>query len=157
MRVKQAFPSKINQSDSYIRFARLLSSSEQKYVCQQRSIETFREEKRTIQISPRIREEENSYDSQKLKIFVEIFKWRHRYSQISGLHAVVVCLLLGAVVLVVGLVQLAPGATTTDHRLALLVAGSILLLLGEPFFPFSYFVKLYQENAELMPERLVPS
>lgn len=140
MRVKQAFPSKINQSDSYIRFARLLSSSEQKYVCQQRSIETFREvQKRTIQISPRIREEENSYDSQKLKIFVEIFKWRHRYSQISGLHAVVVCLLLGAVVLVVGLVQLAPGATTTDHRLALLVAGSILLLLGEPFFPFFLF------------------
>lgn len=83
---------------------------------------------------------------------MEIFKWRHRYSQISGLHAVVVCLLLGAVVLVVGLVQLAPGATTTDHRLALLVAGSILLLLGEPFFPFSYFVKLYQENAELMPD-----
>ncbi|CAL7935295.1 uncharacterized protein LOC143428340 isoform X2 [Xylocopa sonorina] len=50
--------------------------------------------------------------------------------KISGLHAVVVCLLLGAVVLVVGLVQLAPGATTTDHRLALLVAGTILLLLG---------------------------
>ncbi|XP_076636978.1 uncharacterized protein LOC143349526 isoform X2 [Colletes latitarsis] len=50
--------------------------------------------------------------------------------KISGLHAVVVCLLLGAVVLVVGLVQLAPGATTTDHRLALLVAGSVLLLLG---------------------------
>ncbi|CAK9834319.1 hypothetical protein ANTRET_LOCUS10867 [Anthophora retusa] len=49
--------------------------------------------------------------------------------KISGLHAVVVCLLLGAVVLVVGLVQLAPGATTTDHRLALLVAGTILLLL----------------------------
>lgn len=50
--------------------------------------------------------------------------------KISGLHAVVVCLLLGAVVLVVGLVQLAPGATTTDHRLALLVAGAVLLLLG---------------------------
>lgn len=51
--------------------------------------------------------------------------------QISGLHAVVVCLLLGAVVLVVGLVQLAPGATTTNHRLALLVAGAALLLLGK--------------------------
>ncbi|XP_015187460.1 PREDICTED: uncharacterized protein LOC107072216 [Polistes dominula] len=50
--------------------------------------------------------------------------------KISGLHAVVVCLLLGAVVLVVGLVQLAPGATTTDHRLALLIAGATLLLLG---------------------------
>ncbi|XP_078042239.1 uncharacterized protein LOC144472775 [Augochlora pura] len=50
--------------------------------------------------------------------------------KISGLHAVVVCLLLGAVVLVVGLVQLVPGATTTDHRLALLVAGTLLLLLG---------------------------
>ncbi|EFN62101.1 hypothetical protein EAG_04235 [Camponotus floridanus] len=50
--------------------------------------------------------------------------------KISGLHAVVVCLLLGAVVLVVGLVQLAPGATTTNHRLALLVAGAALLILG---------------------------
>ena len=53
------------------------------------------------------------------------------FMQISGLHAVVVCLLLGAVVLVVGLVQLAPGATTTDHRLALLIAGATLLLLGK--------------------------
>ncbi|XP_012057693.1 PREDICTED: uncharacterized protein LOC105620824 [Atta cephalotes] len=51
-------------------------------------------------------------------------------SLISGLHAVVVCLLLGAVVLVVGLVQLVPGATTTNHRLALLVAGAALLILG---------------------------
>ncbi|XP_070162928.1 uncharacterized protein [Polyergus mexicanus] len=50
--------------------------------------------------------------------------------KISGLHAVVVCLLLGAVVLVVGLVQLAPGATTTNHRLALLVAGAALIILG---------------------------
>ncbi|XP_012251040.1 uncharacterized protein LOC105683184 isoform X2 [Athalia rosae] len=50
--------------------------------------------------------------------------------KISALHAVVVCLLLGAVILVVGLVQLAPGATTTDHRLVLLVAGAALLLLG---------------------------
>lgn len=31
----------------------------------------------------------------------------------------------------VGLVQLAPGATTTNHRLALLVAGAALLILGE--------------------------
>lgn len=53
------------------------------------------------------------------------------HPQISGLHAVVVCLLLGAVVLVVGLVQLAPGATTTNHRMALLVAGAALLILGE--------------------------
>ncbi|XP_012285705.1 uncharacterized protein LOC105702604 [Orussus abietinus] len=50
--------------------------------------------------------------------------------KISCLHAAVVCLLLGAVVLVVGLVQLAPGATTTDHRLALLAGGTTLLLLG---------------------------
>ncbi|XP_015588894.1 uncharacterized protein LOC107264783 [Cephus cinctus] len=50
--------------------------------------------------------------------------------KISGLHAVVVCLLLGAVVLVVGLVQLAPGATTTDHRLALLIAGTTLIVIG---------------------------
>lgn len=46
----------------------------------------------------------------------------------------VVCLLLGAVVLVVGLVQLVPGATTTNHRLALLVAGAALLILGEPSY-----------------------
>lgn len=57
-----------------------------------------------------------------------------RCPQISGLHAVVVCLLLGAVVLVVGLVQLVPGATTTNHRLALLVAGAVLLILGEPSY-----------------------
>ncbi|TGZ52743.1 Uncharacterized protein DBV15_02517 [Temnothorax longispinosus] len=50
--------------------------------------------------------------------------------KISGLHAVVVCLLLGAVVLVVGLVQLVPGATTTNHRLALLIAGAALIIMG---------------------------
>ncbi|KAK0167950.1 hypothetical protein PV327_001799 [Microctonus hyperodae] len=50
--------------------------------------------------------------------------------KISALHIVVICLLLGAIVLVVGLVQLAPGATTTDHRLPLLITGTILLLLG---------------------------
>ncbi|XP_076299291.1 uncharacterized protein LOC143218152 isoform X2 [Lasioglossum baleicum] len=50
--------------------------------------------------------------------------------KISGLHLVVVCLLLGAVVLVVGLVQLVPGATTTDHRLALLIGGTLLLFCG---------------------------
>ncbi|XP_034939893.1 lateral signaling target protein 2 homolog [Chelonus insularis] len=50
--------------------------------------------------------------------------------KISVLHAIVICLLLGAIVLVVGLVQLAPGATTTDHRLALLIAGATLLLCG---------------------------
>ncbi|CAG5087113.1 Protein of unknown function [Cotesia congregata] len=50
--------------------------------------------------------------------------------KISGLHAVVICLLLGAIVLVVGLVQLAPGATTTDHRLILLIAGATILILG---------------------------
>jgi len=49
---------------------------------------------------------------------------------------VVVCLLLGAVVLVVGLVQLFPGATTTNHRLALLVAGAALLILGESFLRY---------------------
>ncbi|XP_011502542.1 PREDICTED: uncharacterized protein LOC105365943 isoform X2 [Ceratosolen solmsi marchali] len=50
--------------------------------------------------------------------------------KISGLHTVVICLLLGAVILVVGLVQLAPGATTSDHKLALLISGSLLLLFG---------------------------
>lgn len=67
----------------------------------------------------------------------------------------VVCLLLGAVVLVVGLVQLAPGATTTDHRLALLVAGTILLLLGKPSFlsPF----QLHERIFEILPKLFVSS
>jgi membrane-bound ClpP family serine protease len=43
----------------------------------------------------------------------------------------VICLLLGAIILVVGLVQLAPGATTSDHKLALLISGSLLLLFGK--------------------------
>ncbi|CAD6215890.1 GSCOCG00000707001-RA-CDS [Cotesia congregata] len=55
--------------------------------------------------------------------------------KISGLHAVVICLLLGAIVLVVGLVQLAPGATTTDHRLILLIAGATILILGKSHLP----------------------
>ncbi|XP_058807122.1 uncharacterized protein LOC131673252 isoform X3 [Phymastichus coffea] len=48
---------------------------------------------------------------------------------ISGLHAIVILLLLGAIILVVGLVQLAPGATS-DHKVSLLYAGSVLLILG---------------------------
>ncbi|XP_018347289.1 PREDICTED: uncharacterized protein LOC108751551 [Trachymyrmex septentrionalis] len=66
------------------------------------------------------------YPIQAVKAFGEL----PNLYEISGLHAVVVCLLLGAVVLVVGLVQLVPGATTTNHRLALLVAGAALLILG---------------------------
>lgn len=50
--------------------------------------------------------------------------------QLSGLHAVVVCLLLGAVIMVVGLVQLVPGATS-DHKITLLISGSILLVIGK--------------------------
>jgi len=62
---------------------------------------------------------------------------------------VVVCLLLGAVVLVVGLVQLAPGATTTNHRMALLVAGAALLILGE--LPYTH------ENQSFLPLVYLPS
>ncbi|KAL1115989.1 hypothetical protein AAG570_005484, partial [Ranatra chinensis] len=50
--------------------------------------------------------------------------------QVSVLHVVVVSLLLGAVLLIVGLVQLKPGADASQHRYLLLGSGSFLLLLG---------------------------
>ncbi|KAK4873615.1 hypothetical protein RN001_012975 [Aquatica leii] len=50
--------------------------------------------------------------------------------KVSALQIIVGCLLLGAIVLVVGLVQLTPNAADADHRYIFLGAGSILLLLG---------------------------
>lgn len=50
--------------------------------------------------------------------------------QVSALQIIVGCLLLGAIVLVVGLVQLTPNAADADHRYIFLGAGSILLFLG---------------------------
>lgn len=46
------------------------------------------------------------------------------------LHLVVVSLLLGAILLIVGLVQLKPGADASDHRYALLGSGGVLLIVG---------------------------
>ncbi|XP_018326474.1 uncharacterized protein LOC108737843 isoform X3 [Agrilus planipennis] len=50
--------------------------------------------------------------------------------KISTLQIVVGSLLLGAIVLVVGLVQLTPNAADADHRYFFLGTGSALLLLG---------------------------
>lgn len=50
--------------------------------------------------------------------------------QVSALQIVVGSLLLGAVVLVVGLVQLTPGAADADHRWILLGVGLILVVIG---------------------------
>ncbi|KAF2901465.1 hypothetical protein ILUMI_04719 [Ignelater luminosus] len=50
--------------------------------------------------------------------------------KVSALQIIVGCLLLGAIVLVVGLVQLTPNAADADHRYIFLGAGSILLFLG---------------------------
>nr|CAD7409758.1 unnamed protein product [Timema cristinae] len=50
--------------------------------------------------------------------------------KVSVLHIVVVSLLMGAILLIVGLVQLTPGADASDHRYYLLAAGSFLILLG---------------------------
>lgn len=50
--------------------------------------------------------------------------------KVSALQIIVGCLLLGAIVLVVGLVQLTPNAADADHRYIFLGAGSILLALG---------------------------
>ncbi|KOX77498.1 hypothetical protein WN51_09822 [Melipona quadrifasciata] len=49
---------------------------------------------------------------------------------VNSLHVVVGSLLLGAVVLVVGLVQLAPGAEAAQNSTALIVVGCSLLVIG---------------------------
>lgn len=48
----------------------------------------------------------------------------------STLQLVVGSLLLGAIVLIVGLVQLVPNAADADHRYIFIGAGSLLLVLG---------------------------
>ncbi|XP_049855301.1 uncharacterized protein LOC126335871 [Schistocerca gregaria] len=50
--------------------------------------------------------------------------------KVSILHLLVVSLLLGTVLLIVGLVQLKPGADASDHRYALLGAGGALVVIG---------------------------
>lgn len=50
--------------------------------------------------------------------------------QVSALHMVVGSLLLGGVVLVVGLVQLSPGAEAAAHRYYLLAVGAALIFVG---------------------------
>lgn len=50
--------------------------------------------------------------------------------QLAALHAVVGSLLLGIVVLVVGLVQLSPGAEAAQHRYYLMGAGASLVGAG---------------------------
>ncbi|BET02181.1 Hypothetical protein NTJ_15000 [Nesidiocoris tenuis] len=50
--------------------------------------------------------------------------------KVSVLHIVVVSLLLGAVLLIVGLVQLKPGADASQHRYVLLGSGAFLLVVG---------------------------
>lgn len=52
------------------------------------------------------------------------------FFQISALQVIVGSLLLGAIVLVVGLVQLVPNAADADHRYVFIGTGSALLLLG---------------------------
>lgn len=51
-------------------------------------------------------------------------------ARVSVLHVIVVSFLLGIILLIVGLVQLKPGADASDHRYYILGAGSCLLLLG---------------------------
>lgn len=51
-------------------------------------------------------------------------------ARVSVLHVIVVSFLLGIILLIVGLVQLKPGADASDHRYYILGAGSLLLLLG---------------------------
>ncbi|XP_039299838.1 uncharacterized protein LOC111050180 [Nilaparvata lugens] len=50
--------------------------------------------------------------------------------KVSVLHIVVVSLLLGAVLLIVGLVQLKPRADASQHRFVLLGSGAFLMLFG---------------------------
>ncbi|KAK3909376.1 Tol-Pal system protein TolB [Frankliniella fusca] len=50
--------------------------------------------------------------------------------KVSLLHLVVVSLLLGAILVIVGLVQLTPGADASQHRYLLLGGGGTMLLFG---------------------------
>ncbi|KAL0279060.1 UNVERIFIED_CONTAM: hypothetical protein PYX00_000697 [Menopon gallinae] len=50
--------------------------------------------------------------------------------KVSALHLAVVSLLLGAVILIVGLVQLKPGADAPGHRYYLIAVGCILEVIG---------------------------
>ncbi|KAB0798406.1 hypothetical protein PPYR_09399 [Photinus pyralis] len=63
-------------------------------------------------------------------IIATLIKWQWSPDKVSALQIIVGCLLLGAIVLVVGLVQLTPNAADADHRYIFLGAGSILLVLG---------------------------
>ncbi|KAF4521700.1 hypothetical protein B566_EDAN012998 [Ephemera danica] len=51
-------------------------------------------------------------------------------ARVSVLHVIVVSFLLGIILLIVGLVQLKPGADASDHRYYILGAGTLLLSLG---------------------------
>ncbi|KAJ9589466.1 hypothetical protein L9F63_017327 [Diploptera punctata] len=50
--------------------------------------------------------------------------------KVSVLHLVVVSLLLGAILLIVGLVQLTPNADANQHRYYLMAIGGFLMVLG---------------------------
>lgn len=50
--------------------------------------------------------------------------------QVSALQIIVGSILLGAIVLIVGLVQLVPNAADADHRYIFLGCGGVLLVLG---------------------------
>lgn len=52
------------------------------------------------------------------------------FYQVAFLHGIVGSLLLGIVILVVGLVQLSPGAEAAQHRYYLMGAGGLLVTLG---------------------------
>lgn len=65
-----------------------------------------------------------SYDSSSL-----LTPWCPLF-QLLALHAVVGTLLLGIVILVVGVVQLSPGAEAAQHRYYLMGTGAILMSTG---------------------------
>lgn len=50
--------------------------------------------------------------------------------KVSALQIIVGSILLGAIVLIVGLVQLVPNAADADHRYIFIGAGTILLVVG---------------------------
>lgn len=50
--------------------------------------------------------------------------------QVSALQLIVGSILLGAIVLIVGLVQLVPNAADADHRYIFLGSGGVMLFIG---------------------------
>lgn len=72
--------------------------------------------------------------------------------QVSALQIIVGSILLGAIVLIVGLVQLVPNAADADHRYIFIGAGGILLVVGFIMTAVRCFCMHCARNARIVME-----